>query len=417
MSKGHVLIVDDEKNILDSLEGILTDEGYRVTIAESGSKAMEIIRTELPDLVLLDIWMPDMDGIKALKAIREYRSDLGVIVMSGHGTVETAVKAIKLGALDYIEKPLSLENVLQRIGQGIEQQKFTKKDVKTGKKVLEESEIIGESQGIKEVRALIKEVSGTEPVLIIGEKGTGKELIAKIIHNKSNRKNKPFIELDCSAFKKDEIMNVLFGGQDSKKGSLAERIRLAAGGTLILNEIFHMNLETQEKLFDFLKGDNESPSTMDARIIATTSCDIEELLKKGEILYGLLQLLSKNTIPIPSLRTRRQDIPLLVDCFFKEFSEKYGSNVQEIDNNALECLMSYSWPGNIKELKNILERIVAHSAGERIMIEDIPENIRESSLSVSYEGNEGGVGKGVYHLSSAKKQLGFKKDISGYRDG
>ena len=197
MVKGHILIVDDEKSILQSLEGILKDEGYSVTTAENGARAMEIIRTESLDLVLLDIWMPDMDGIKALKAIKEYRSDLGVIIMSGHGTVETAVKAIKLGAMDYIEKPLSLDNVLKRVGQGIEQQKIVREDTAANKKILEKSEIIGKSEEIQEIKKGIEKASRvSDPILIIGEKGTGKELIARIIHNKSKRGKSPFVEMD-----------------------------------------------------------------------------------------------------------------------------------------------------------------------------------------------------------------------------
>jgi len=392
MKKGHILIVDDEKSILDSLEGILKDEGYYVSTAEDGSKAMEIIRTESPDLVLLDIWMPDMDGIKALKSIKGYRSDLGVIVMSGHGTVETAVKAIKLGAMDYIEKPLSLDNVLLRIDQGIEQQKLIRENIELKSRMLEKSEIIGKGKEIQRVKKDIQKASNvSDHLLIIGEKGTGKELVAKIIHNKSKREKGPFIEINCASLTEKAMIDTLFGYRKKKTGkskSIYEgKIESADGGTLFLNEIFKLSMEAQNRLLQFIekKGitkKNNRLFSLDVRIIGTSSFDIEKLLKKGEILYGLLEVLSKATIYLPSLRNRAEDIPLLVNYFLKELSLEYGKNIRGIDSRALEILVNYSWPGNIKELKNILERIVITASNEEISSKDIPETMMGNSPSV-----------------------------------
>jgi UDP-3-O-acyl N-acetylglucosamine deacetylase len=394
--KGHILIVDDEKSILQSLEGILKDEGYSVTTAENGARAMEIIRTESLDLVLLDIWMPDMDGIKALKAIKEYRSDLGVIIMSGHGTVETAVKAIKLGAMDYIEKPLSLDNVLKRVGQGIEQQKIVREDTAANKKILEKSEIIGKSGEIQEIKKGIEKASRvSDPILIIGEKGTGKELIARIIHNKSKRGKSPFVEMDCSSLQEDRILENLFGGRESKKkgGRAKGKIESTEGGTLFLNEVFKLSMEAQNRLLKYFneKGieKNKEFISLDTRIVGTTSFDIEQLLKKGEIQYDLLEHLSNLSICLPPLRSRKEDIPLLIDYFLSEFAEEHGKRKKEIDSHALESLTNYPWPGNIKELKNILERIIETASHKRIILKDIPENVRggSPSIPIDYEGH------------------------------
>lgn len=396
MVKGHILIVDDEKSILQSLEGILKDEGYSVTTAENGARAMEIIRTESLDLVLLDIWMPDMDGIKALKAIKEYRSDLGVIIMSGHGTVETAVKAIKLGAMDYIEKPLSLDNVLKRVGQGIEQQKIVREDTAANKKILEKSEIIGKSGEIQEIKKGIEKASRvSDPILIIGEKGTGKELIARIIHNKSKRGKSPFVEMDCSSLQEDRILENLFGGRESKKkgGRAKGKIESTEGGTLFLNEVFKLSMEAQNRLLKYFneKGieKNKEFISLDTRIVGTTSFDIEQLLKKGEIQYDLLEHLSNLSICLPPLRSRKEDIPLLIDYFLSEFAEEHGKRKKEIDSHALESLTNYPWPGNIKELKNILERIIETASHKRIILKDIPENVRggSPSIPIDYEGH------------------------------
>lgn len=398
MTKGNILIVDDEKSILDSLEGILKDEGFSVSKAEDGSKAMEIIRTESPDLVLLDIWMPDMDGIKALKAIKEYDSNLGVIIMSGHGTVETAVKAIKLGAMDYIEKPLSLDNVILRIEQGIEQQKLRKENIELKARMLEKGEIIGKSKEIQKIKKEIDKSSSTsDGILIIGEKGTGKELIAKIIHNRSERQTAPFIDINCTVLSEDMMVSTIFGSDSLKKTKSKTiskgKIESADKGTLFLNEVFRLNMETQSRLLKFIKERgitkrNGKFLALDVRIMATSSMDIEELLKKGEILYGLLEHLSKTSIYLPPLRNRRTDIPLLVNYFLKQLSIECGKKIKEIDSQALEILTNYSWPGNIKELKNILERIVITTAHEKISSSDIPETLVGSTVTtpIQFEG-------------------------------
>lgn len=396
MARGQILIVDDEKSILESLEGILKDEGYSVTTAENGAMAMEIIRTEPPDLVLLDIWMPDMDGIKALKAIKEYRSDLGVIIMSGHGTVETAVKAIKLGAMDYIEKPFSLDGVLKRVAQGIEQQKVVREDTTVNKKILEKSEIIGKSEEIQEIKKGIEKASRvSDPILIIGEKGTGKELIARIIHNKSRRGKNPFVEVDCSSLQEDRIMENLFDVRESKKkgGRTQGQIESAEGGTLFLNEVFKLSMEAQNRLLQYIneKGaeKNKEFTFPDMRLIGTTSFDIEQLLKKGEIQYDLLECLSNLSLCLPPLRSRKEDISLLVDYFLSEFAEEDGNGKKEIDPHAMESLINYPWPGNIKELKNILGRVVETVSHKKITLKDIPENVRggSPSIPIDYEGH------------------------------
>lgn len=364
-----VLIVDDEISIQTSLSGALGDEGYRVKTASSGEAGLESLRQDRPDVVLLDIWMPGMDGLETLKRVKAEWPDQIVIMMSGHGTIETAVKATKLGAFDFVEKPLSLERILVLLQNASGVQELARENQALRKQVQKHKMLIGESPGMKQIRDLIQRVGlTTGSVLITGENGTGKELVAHSIHAVSPRFNKPFVEVNCAAIPEELIESELFGHE---KGAFtgATQLRrgkfdLANGGTLFLDEIGDMSLKTQAKILRILQeqkfervGGSQTIS-VDVRIVAATNKDLRAEIGRGGFREDLYYRLNVVPFTVPPLRERKTDIPLLAAHFLHEFSVIHGKKKRELQGEALRVLTDYPWPGNVRELKNLVERIM-----------------------------------------------------------
>ncbi len=365
----NVLIVDDEAGIRDSLAGILADENYTAATAESGEQCLELIRKDTFDVVLLDIWLPGIDGLETLQKIREMENPPEVIMISGHGTIETAVRATKLGAYDFLEKPLSIEKTLIVLKNAIESTKLHRENIDLKKQLQTKSVIVGDSIPMKALRQQIGLMAPTNGrVLIYGESGAGKELVAHAIHAQSLRKDETFVEVNCAAIPEDLIESELFGhykgafpGAASDKEGKFQR---ANGGTLFLDEIGDMSLKTQSKVLRTLDEQRFTPVgsdktiTVDVRVIASTNKDLEEEQSRGNFREDLFYRL--NVIPffVPPLRERKEDIPQLTRHFLKELAAIYGRRPREISDDAIDALMRYSWPGNVRELRNVIERIV-----------------------------------------------------------
>ncbi len=364
-----ILIVDDESTIRQSLQGVLEDEGYQVSVAESGEQCVEILRKSAFDLILLDVWLPGVDGMETLERIREMENAPEIVMISGHGTIETAVRATKLGAYDFLEKPLSIDKTVILIKHAIDARHLRNENRDLKKQLTPKSIIAGDSIPMKALRQQIQLMAPTNGrVLIYGESGTGKELVANAIHANSLRKDEMFVEVNCAAIPEDMIESELFG---HRKGSFPAahndkegKLQRAHGGTLFLDEIGDMSLKTQSKLLRTLDEQrfsplgSEEPITVDVRVIASTNKDLEEEISKGNFREDLFYRLNVIPFSVPPLRERKEDIPLLARHFLKEFSAAYGRRPREITEDAIDTLVGYSWPGNIRELRNVIERIV-----------------------------------------------------------
>ena len=378
-----ILIVDDEKSILQSLEGILTDEGFAVVTAASGPAALEKIEGEIPDMVMLDIWMPDMDGLETLIKIKENYPYLHVVMMSGHGTIETAVKATKLGAYDFIEKPLSLEKVLLSINNALDYYQLEEEINLFREKDRDKYRITGSSEAISELKEQIKTVAPTNAwILISGENGTGKELVAHTIHSMSKRSLKPMVEVNCAAIPEELIESELFGHEKGaftgagamKKGKFDQ----AHEGTLFLDEIGDMSLKAQSKTLRILQEQKfervggSRTIKVDVRVIAATNKDLKAEIEKGTFRDDLYFRLNVVPINVKPLRDRTDDIPELADQFIKDLTLKTNLPVKSFTDEAIEMLRRYHWPGNIRELKNLVERLVIMAPEEVIQKKHIP---------------------------------------------
>jgi len=378
-----ILIVDDEESIRQTLGGILADEGYEVMTAGSGEDALKIIEEELPNLVLLDIWLPGMDGIEVLKAIRSNYPQIRVVMISGHGTIETAVKATKLGAFDFIEKPLSLENVILVANHALDMIRLEEENVLLREKIHNEYELTGNSPAIVELKEVIALVAQTNAwILIMGENGTGKELVARSLHRRSKRAEKPFVEVNCAAIPEELIESELFGHEKGAfTGATAKKrgkFDLAHEGTLFLDEVADMSLKAQAKILRILQekkfervGGNTFIMT-DVRVLAATNKDLETEMETGRFRQDLFYRLNVIPLVIPPLRERKEDIPALVECFLRDFAVKEGEAPKRLSDDAINVLLRHSWPGNVRELKNIIERLVIMTPSDVITAKDIP---------------------------------------------
>jgi two-component system, NtrC family, nitrogen regulation response regulator NtrX len=364
-----ILIVDDESGIRQSLKGVLEDEGYKTAVAESGEACLEMLKKKSPDLVLLDVWLPGIDGLETLQKIRESDDAPEVIMISGHGTIETAVRATKLGAYDFLEKPLSLDKTLILIKNAIDAKKLRHENRDLKKQLQFKSVIAGDSIPMKALRQQIAIMAPTNGrVLIYGESGTGKELVAHAIHAQSSRAEQMFVEVNCAAIPEDLIESELFGHlKSSFPGAAADKegkFHKADGGTLFLDEVGDMSLKTQSKVLRtldeqrFIPVGGDEPITVDVRVIASTNKDLEEEISKGNFREDLFYRLNVIPFYVPPVRERKEDIPLLTRHFLKEFASTYGRRPREITDDAIQALMRYSWPGNVRELRNVIERIV-----------------------------------------------------------
>jgi len=364
-----ILIVDDEPGIRQSLKGVLEDEGYKTFAVGSGEACLEVLERRSFDVVLLDIWLPGMDGLEALEKIKQADDGPEVIMISGHGTIETAVRATKLGAFDFLEKPLSLEKTLILLKNAIEARHLRGENRDLKKQVQARGVIVGESIPIKALRQQIALMAPTNGrVLIYGESGTGKELVALAIHAQSLRKEAMFVEVNCAAIPEDLIESELFG---HRKGSFAGaehdkdgKFQRADGGTLFLDEVGDMSLKTQSKVLRtldeqrFTPVGGDEPVTVDVRVIAATNKDLEEEISRGNFREDLFYRLNVIPFHVPPLRERHEDIPLLARHFLKEFSAAYSRRARELRDDAIETLLRYVWPGNVRELRNVIERMV-----------------------------------------------------------
>lgn len=383
----RILIIDDERNILTSLEGILTDEGYHVFLAESGEEALKIIREDPPYMVLLDIWMPGLDGIEVLKRIRDEAPSIIVIMMSGHGTIETAVKSTKLGAYDFIEKPISMEKLTLLIRHAFDQQRLEEENIALKGKLEKGYEVVGKSQGMVRLMEQINVAGPTNSrVLITGENGTGKELVARAIHRESQRADKPFVAVNCAAIPDTLIESEMFGYEKgaftgaavAKKGKFEQ----ADEGTLFLDEVGDMSLATQAKVLrvlqeqEFQRLGGNKKIRVDIRIIAASNKNLEEEIRKGNFREDLFYRLNVIPLTVPPLRERREDIPLLINHFLSLFSQEYTIGHKNISRDAMDALCRYDWPGNVRELKNIIERLVIMVPSSTINLQDISFPIR-----------------------------------------
>ena len=364
-----ILVVDDEEAILTSLSSILRDEGYEVAVAKNGVEALRAFTMDPPDLMFLDIWMPEMDGMEALRRIRELAPTAQVMMMSGHGSIETAVKAIKLGAYDYIEKPLSLENVILRVKHALDQYRLEQENRTLRTTVQRKFELVGQSFAMQQLRQLIETAGPTNSrVLIGGENGTGKELVARAIHMHSARSARPFVAVNCAAIPETLIESELFGhekgsftGATSMKRGQFEQ---ADGGTLFLDEIADMSLNTQAKVLralqeqQFTRVGGTKLLKVDVRVLAASNKDLLKEIEKGTFREDLFYRLNVVPIVVPPLRERRDDIPLLIRHFMRVHAEEQGLRSKEIAPDAMAVFQQYEWPGNIRELRNLIERLM-----------------------------------------------------------
>ena len=364
-----ILIVDDESEIRSSLQGVLEDEGYKTLLAESGEDCLATVGRKPVDVILLDIWLPGIDGLEALERIVEMDDPPEVIMISGHGNIETAVRATKLGAFDFLEKPLSIERTLIVLKNAIDAKRMRSENLEYRKQFQARSVIAGDSIPMKALRQQISLMAPTNGrVLIYGESGTGKELVARAIHAQSLRKEEMFVEVNCAAIPEDLIESELFGHRTgSFPGAASDKegkFQKADGGTLFLDEVGDMSLKTQSKVLRtldegrFIPVGEEEPITADARVIAATNKDLEDEISKGNFREDLFYRLNVIPFYVPPLRERKEDIPQLARHFLKEFSQTYNRRPKEIAEDALETLMRYTWPGNVRELRNLIERIV-----------------------------------------------------------
>ncbi|MEK6527585.1 MAG: sigma-54 dependent transcriptional regulator [Nitrospirota bacterium] len=388
-AKATILLVDDEEGILETLSGILEDEGYEVSAVSSGEKALDLVKELSPDVVILDVWMPGgIDGLETLRAIKEITQKPAVIMISGHSNIDIAVQATKLGAYDFLEKPLTLEKILILVKRALEKQSLEKENTALKTSIAQTWEIVGESPQIITLKDTISKAAASQGrILIFGESGTGKELVARALHEASSRKNKGFVEVNCAAIPNELIESELFGHEKGSFTGAFERkkgkFELADEGTLFLDEIGDMSLATQAKVLrvietqEFQRVGGSKNIKVDVRIIAATNKNLEEEIKKVNFRDDLYFRLNVIPINLPPLRERKDDIPLLVERFLEIFAQQYGQKTKKISKTTLNALMDYDWPGNVRELKNTIERLMIMNSAEIIEINHIP-SLRET---------------------------------------
>ena len=377
-----ILVVDDERNVRATLKSVLEDEGYGVKTVSSGEEAIKTAKRARPDLILLDIWLPGIDGLEVLEQLGENDHDAIVVMISGHGSVESAVRATKLGAFDFIEKPLSLDRVLLVVANGLKQKDLQDENRRLRAEVSERWDMIGESGAIASLREQINRAAPTNGrVLIFGENGTGKELVARRIHALSQRASEPFVEINCAAIPDELIESELFGHVEGAfTGAVSDKsgkFDLADNGTLFLDEIGDMSMRTQSKVLRALQEQTFQPvgstddHTVDVRVIAATNKDLQEEIDAGRFREDLYYRINVIPFQVPPLRERRDDVPLLADHFLREAAAEYGTQPKQLTEAAVARLTADRWPGNVRQLKNVCERLM-------IMVAD--ETIREADL-------------------------------------
>jgi len=414
-----ILVVDDEAGIRSSLQGVLEDEGFQVLTAQDGLEALACVQREVPDMVLLDIWMPRLDGLDTLQQLKELVPQLLVVMISGHGTIETAVKATKLGAYDFIEKPLSLEKVVLTVNNALEVRRLQEENALLRDEVVGQCELVGESPLIQKLREQIHLVApSTAAVLIMGENGTGKEVVAHAIHGHSPRSEKAFVTVNCAAIPDELIDAELFGHErGAGVGSTSQRkgkCDLADGGTLFLDEIGALPLATQVKILRIMQegafervGGNRTIE-VDVRVVAATSRQLEEEVRLGAFREDLFYQLNVVPFTVPPLRERVDDVRLLAGYFLELFCRREGRTRKALQPDALALFQSYDWPGNVRELRNIVERLVIMTPGPAITVDQLPDYFHRHDLAQNYPDGHG-EGGGASSLREAREE--FEKEF------
>lgn len=384
--KARILVVDDEVSILQSLSAVLEDEGYAVSTAASGEEALDVINRDPPDLVLLDVWLPNMDGLAVLGELKKSLPHLPVIIISGHGTIETAVQATKTGAFDFVEKPLSLERILVSVQNALDFCRLAEDNRIWRQKAALRIHITGRSPAIESLRAQIERAAPSNAtVLITGENGTGKELVARSIHFFSRRSHRPIIEVNCAAIPEELIESELFGYERGAFTGARERRKgkfdIADGGTLFLDEIGDMSRKTQAKVLRIIQEQSFErvgggiSVQVDVRILAATNKDLHSEIEAGRFRQDLYYRLNVIPLHVPPLRERPEDIPLLLEDFLGELSHESALGRKEIEPEVVDILRFYDWPGNVRELKNFVERLVIMTPGRTIGMKDLPRDL------------------------------------------
>ena len=386
----RILIVDDENNIRLTLKTILEEEGYNCLLASSGKEAIDILNTQDIDLVITDIWMENIDGIELIEYMKKHNIEAEIIVISGHATIELAVKATKKGAFDFLEKPLSFDKLILSVKNALDRKKLKEKNKWLLEELNKTTPLIGNSPLFQK---LLQDIELAAPsdgrILIYGENGTGKEVVAKTIHFKSKRAHMPLVDVNCAAIPEELIESELFGHKkgaftgatSNKKG----KFLIANGGTLFLDEIGDMSLKTQAKVLRALQENEITPLgdtrsyPVDVRIIAATNKNLQDEIEKGNFRQDLYYRLNVIELYVPSLRERIEDIPLLAEFFIKKFAAEKKIEPKEITNEAMNILMSYSWPGNVRELENLIERLMIMVPDDKILPKHIPYPINKTT--------------------------------------
>jgi two-component system, NtrC family, nitrogen regulation response regulator NtrX len=380
--KSAILIVDDEPGVRTALGGVLRDEGHTVEAVATGEECLERVTRGGVDLILLDVWLPGLDGLATFQRLRERHVDAQVVLISGHGNIESAVRAIKMGAFDFVEKPLSLEKTVLVVANALRQRRLEAENKALRARVDRQRTMVGESRLVGQLREQIAMAAPTNGrVLIYGENGTGKELVARTLHTLSHRRAGPFVEVNCAAIPEELIESELFGHvRGAFTGAVADRrgkFEVADGGTLFLDEIGDMSLKTQAKVLRVLQEqtlESVGGSTrirVDVRVIAATNKDLQAEIRAGQFREDLYFRLSVIPIFVPPLRERPEDIPALADHFMAEFASEYGRRLKSFDPAATVVLQSYGWPGNVRELRNVIERLMIMVPGEAISAADL----------------------------------------------
>jgi two-component system nitrogen regulation response regulator NtrX len=379
-----ILIVDDEPGIRETLRGVLEDEGFETEAVAAGEDCLKAVETNNFACVLLDIWLPGIDGLETLKRLRENGNDSAVVMISGHGNIETAVNATKLGAFDFIEKPLSLEKTILTVRNAVKQRDLERANSNYAEQINHEYEMVGESIAMRALRKQIAIVAPTDGrVLISGESGTGKELVARALHRQSKRAGAPFIEINSAAIPEDLVESELFGhAKGAFSGALSAKkgkFEVADGATIFLDEIGDMSVRVQAKILRVLEeqrfepvGSN-TPVKVDVRVLSATNKPLESLIENGNFRADLFYRLNVIPFQVPPLRERIEDVPLLVEHFNQKFSLEYAKKPKVFASEAIESLQNYSWLGNVRELRNTIERVVIMTQKQKISVDDLPK--------------------------------------------
>src|SRR5689334_920170 len=411
-----ILIVDDERGIRESLVAVLRDEGFAPDAVASGEECLKAIGQRAYGCVLLDVWLPGISGLETLQKMREVNCDAAVVIISGHGNVETAVRATKLGAFDFIEKPLSIEKTVLTVRNALRQRKLELANQTLAAELNEEYAMIGESVSMRALRKQIAVVAPTDGrVLISGESGVGKELVARAIHLQSRRASAPFIEVNSAAIPEELVESELFGhvkgaftgATAAKKG----KFELADGATIFLDEVGDMSPKVQAKVLRVLEEQRFEPVgsgtsvNVDVRLIAATNKRLDVEIEQGNFRADLFYRLNVIPFELPPLRERLEDVPLLIDYFNEHFSKAYGKKPKNFLAEAVEAMQSYSWPGNVRELRNTIERVVIMHPGTKVSASDLPPQGKEEPPAASFRFPSFKEATEAYHREFIQRKL------------